>query len=145
VFLLIRIRMLAAAALTAAVAAAGTAAPAQAGQRKQMIRTINYVRGWKHRHPLAFSGRLSRGAAAWARHLMSQSTFAHAAIPAGEGEIIEWHTGGAAAVNSTVMEWWNSTDHRRLMMAGDFRHAGAGRATGYFGGRKCTIWVVRFT
>ena len=109
---MIRIRMLAAAALTAAVAAAGTAAPAQAGQRKQMIRTINYVRGWKHRHPLAFSGRLSRG---------------------------------AAAVNSTVMEWWNSTDHRRLMMAGDFRHAGAGRATGYFGGRKCTIWVVRFT
>lgn len=136
--------MSAAAALTAATVAAVPAAPAQAGTRKQMIRSINYVRSWKDRRALVFSRRLSARANAWARHLMSRSTLGHSAVPSGEGEIIEWHTGSNAAVNSTVMEWWHSAGHRRVMMAGDFRRAGAGRATGYFGGRKCTIWVVQF-
>jgi uncharacterized protein YkwD len=136
--------MSAAAALTAATVAAAPAAPAQAGTRKQMIRTINYVRAMGGRRPLTFSRRLSRAANAWARHLMSSSVLAHAAIPNGEGESIAWHTGGNAAIDSTVREWWDSSGHRRVMMA-RFRRAGAGRATGYFGGRRCTIWVVRFT
>jgi uncharacterized protein YkwD len=140
-----RIRVLAAAVLTAAAITAASAAPAQAGPRKQMIRTINYVRSWNHRHPLHLSNRLSRSAAAWARHLMRCSVLSHAAVPSGQGEILEWHTGGGAAVNSTVMEWWHSSGHRRVMLAGDFSRAGAGRATGYFGGRKSTIWVVRFS
>jgi uncharacterized protein YkwD len=139
-----RIRMSAAAALTAATVAAAPAAPAHAGTRKQMIRTINYVRSLKGRHRVAFSRRLSNAATAWARHLMQRSYLAHAAIPGGEGEIIEWHTGGNAAINSTVREWWNSPGHRSVMMA-RFRRAGAGRATGYFNGSRCTIWVVRFS
>jgi uncharacterized protein YkwD len=70
--------------------------------------------------------------------------FSHAAIPVGEGEIIEWHTGGSARVTTTVMEWWHSAEHRRVMMVGGFHRAGAGRATGIYDGRRCTIWVVRF-
>jgi uncharacterized protein YkwD len=128
-----------AAVLTCAFSAAAPAA--QAGQRKQMIRNINYVRGWSNLHPLRFSARLSRGAAAWARHLMRSQYLGHASGV--QGEVIEWHTGGRAQVKQTVIEWWHSSGHRHVML-GHFRRAGAGRAVGTFGGRRCTIWVVRF-
>lgn len=137
--------MLVAAALTTLAVAAVTPA-AQAGVRKQMIRKINSARSWSHRHGVSFSGRLSRGASSWADYLMRRDMLAHSgsAISRGEGEIIEWHTGGRANVRKTVVEWLHSTSHRHVMLARGYRHAGAGRAVGYFGGRKCTIWVVRF-
>jgi uncharacterized protein YkwD len=137
---MVRVRVLIVAALS--TLAFSVAAPAaQAGQRKQMIRTINYVRGWSHLGALRYSDRLSRGAAAWARHLMHSQYLGHASGP--QGEVIEWHTGGAAMVKRTVISWWHSTGHRHVML-GHFRRAGAGRATGIFGGQRCTIWVVRF-
>jgi uncharacterized protein YkwD len=118
------------------------AAPAaQAGTRKQMVRTINYVRGWSHLRHLNYSQRLSQRAARWARHLMRRQVLAHASGV--QGEIIEWHTGGRAMVRRTVSEWFHSDGHRHVMLGG-FRKAGAGRAVGYFGGQRCTIWVVRF-
>jgi uncharacterized protein YkwD len=135
-----RIRMLIAAALMTLVVSAAAPA-AYAGTRKQMIRKINYVRGWSHLRPLHFSARLSRRAGAWARHLMRSQYLGHASGV--QGEVIEWHTGGGAQVNRTVIEWWHSTGHRHVMLA-NFRRAGAGRAVGMFGGRRCTIWVVRF-
>jgi uncharacterized protein YkwD len=136
--------MLIAAALVTLVVCAGAPA-AQAGSRKQMVRSINYVRSWTHRHQLRFSQRLSRGASGWARSLMRRDTLAHSSnLRQGEGEIIEWHTGAAPNVNSTVMEWWHSSEHRRVML-GHFRRAGVGRAVGYFGGQRSTIWVVRFS
>ena len=135
--------MLIAAALTT-IAVSLSAPAAQAGSREQMVRTINYVRGWSHRHHLRFSRRLSRGAGAWAHKLMRRDVLAHASnLPSGEGEIIEWHTGAAPEVNSTVMEWLHSSGHRRVML-GRFRRAGVGRAVGNFGGERSTIWVVRF-
>lgn len=106
-----------------------------------MIRTINYVRALHGAPSLRYSQRLSRGAAAWARRLMARQTLGHAAGV--QGEIIEWHTGARARVKRTVVEWWNSSAHRQVMM-GQYRRAGAGKATGYFDGRRSTIWVVRF-
>jgi uncharacterized protein YkwD len=135
-----RTRMLIAAALMTLVVSAAAPA-AEAGQRRLMIRKINYVRSWSHRHPLSFSDRLSRGAAAWARHLMRAQYLGHASGQ--QGEVIEWHTGAGALINRTVVEWWHSPGHRQVML-GHYRRAGAGRAVGIFGGRRCTIWVVRF-
>lgn len=133
--------MLIAAALMTLVV--GVAAPgAHAGSRKKMVRTINYVRSWSHLHHLRYSPRLSRGATAWARSLMRRQVLGHASHV--QGEIIEWHTGGRAKVKQTVVEWWHSSGHRHVMLRGQYRRAGAGRAVGYFGGRRCTIWVVRF-
>lgn len=106
-----------------------------------MIGSINYVRGLNGRHKLRYSSRLSRAAAAWARNLMRRQTLMHASGV--QGEVIEWHTGAGAMVTRTVDEWWHSDGHRRVML-GRFRKAGAGRAVGYFGGQRCTIWVVRF-
>jgi uncharacterized protein YkwD len=142
---LFRIRMLIAAALTAIVVSVSAPAPALAGTRKQMIRAINYVRSWSHRRHVRYSSLLSSGAASWARDLMRRDVLQHSgrAVSRGEGEIIEWHTGGRARLNRTVIEWWHSPEHRAVML-GHYRRAGAGRAVGYFGGRRCTIWVVRF-
>jgi uncharacterized protein YkwD len=135
-----RIRVLIAAALTM-LAVSASAPAANAGQRRHMIRTINYVRGLSHRRALRFSDRLSRRAAAWARHLMRSQYLGHASGV--QGEIIEWHTGGLPEIQQVVNEWLNSDGHRRVMLGG-YRRAGAGRAVGMFGGRRCTIWVVRF-
>jgi uncharacterized protein YkwD len=111
-----------------------------------MVKAINYVRGWSHRHRLRFSNRLSAAAAAWARTLVRRDVLAHSAkaISHGEGEILEWHTGPRARINKTVIEWWHSAEHRHVMLSGRYRRAGAGRAVGYMNGRRCTIWVVRF-
>jgi uncharacterized protein YkwD len=137
---LTRIRVLFAAALMTILVLAAVPT-AQAGQRKNMIRAINYVRSWSHLRGLRYSQRLSRGATGWARHLMRLQILAHATNV--QGEVIEWHTGAGAQVNSTVIEWLHSTAHRHVML-GHYRRAGAGRAVGWFGGQRCTIWVVRF-
>lgn len=137
--------MLIAAALTTLVVCAASV-PAQAGTRRQMVRTINHVRGWSHLRQVHYSRALARGAASWARLLMRRDQLAHSAsaMRHHEGEIIEWHTGGRARVARTVKEWLQSAEHRVVMLNGWFGRAGAGRAVGYMGGRRCTIWVVRF-
>jgi uncharacterized protein YkwD len=134
--------MLVAAVLATVVVSVATPT-AEAGVRKHMVRAINNVRGWSHH--LSFSGRLSRGATSWARHLMSRHVLAHSAraLRHKEGEIIEWHSGSSARVNRTVTEWLHSPAHRAVMLASRYRRAGAGRAVGYMGGHRCTIWVVR--
>jgi uncharacterized protein YkwD len=72
---------------------------------------------------------------------MRSQVLAHAAHQ--QGEIIEWHTGGAGMVGRTVNEWLNSPGHREVML-GHYRRAGVGKAVGYFDGQLSTIWVVRF-
>jgi uncharacterized protein YkwD len=135
--------MLFAAVLTTVVVSVASP-PAEAGTRTKMIRSINYVRSWSQRGHLSFSRHLSAGAASWARTLMRRNVLAHSAraMRRHEGEIIEWHTGPRARINSTVIEWWHSVEHRHVMLTRGYRRAGAGRAVGYFGGRRCTIWVV---
>jgi uncharacterized protein YkwD len=131
--------LIAAALMSLGVSVAAPAA--QAGSRKEMVRTINGARASTGLGKLRFSGRLSAGAAAWARHLMRDQILAHASHQ--QGEVLEWHTGGAAWIRRTVVEWMNSDGHRHVLL-GHYRRAGAGRAVGYFGGQRCTIWVVRF-
>ncbi len=110
-----------------------------------MIDSINSARSLSGEPPLAFSGRLSRGATAWARTLMQRGVLAHSAgaLRRGEGEMLEWHSGAAAAVPSTVAEWLASSTHRGLMLSGTFHRGGAGRAVGWLNGVRGTIWVVR--
>ena len=132
--------------LAAAVASVFLAVPppqrANAGARTQMVRAINFVRGWSHHRALDHSPRLSRAATRWARHLMRRNVLAHSS--AATGEVLEWHTGGRPLVNRTVMSWLGSPPHRRVMLADRFRRAGAGKAEGYMNGQWSVIWVVRF-
>jgi uncharacterized protein YkwD len=138
---LLRSRMLLAAMLAGAVFLL-SALPAHASQRRSMVRAIGAARGAQ----LNFSERLSRAAAAWARHLFGVGRLAHSAraVRAGQGEIIEWHTGDAANVGGVVGEWMGSASHHEVIMNGIWRRAGAARATGSMNGERSTIWVVRF-
>src|SRR3954453_8547954 len=97
--------MLLAAMLASAVFALVPAQIADAGARRRMIGTINAARAWSHLHRVHMSGRLSRGARAWARHLMRRNVIAHSsrALRRREGEVIEWHTGARAHVRNTVL------------------------------------------
>ena len=135
-------RTLLACAVAALLIAAWTPAAAQAGSRHQMVRTINFVRSLAHQPRVHYSRRLSRRAAAWARHLMSRGVLAHSS--SATGEVIEWHTGTRPRVRRAVDSWLQSPGHRRVILSGRYRRAGAGRAVGYMNGRRTTIWVVRF-
>src|SRR3954469_18245410 len=139
--------MMIAAALTTAVVSVAMPATADAGQRRQMVRAINFVRSWSHRNHLHFSRRLSHGASSWARHLMRRDVLAHSsrALHRHEGEVIEWHTGRRARVNNTVWAWLGSPPHRHVMLARRYHRAGAGKAVGYVNGHRSVIWVVRFS
>lgn len=136
-----RIRTLLAAAIVAAAMSMLAPAPAAAGPKKQMVKTINFVRGWAHLHGLRGSARLSAKANRWARHLLRIKVLQHSRA---QGEVIEYHTGGAPRVRATVNSWLNSPAHRTVLMSRSFRRVGAGRATGWMNGRRVTIWVVRF-
>jgi uncharacterized protein YkwD len=139
---LAKTRLLLAAALASVLIAVTPPPRADAGQRKQMIRAINFVRGWGHHHRLHFSPRLSRAASRWAHSLMRRDVLAHSS--AGYGEILEWHTGRRGRVNRTVMSWLGSPGHARVMLSDRFRRAGAGKAVGFMNGQRSVIWVVRF-
>jgi uncharacterized protein YkwD len=143
---LFRIRTLFAAALSTLVVGASAPAAANSGQRGQMVRAINFVRGWSHRRSLDYSDRLSGGAAAWARSLMRRDVLAHSgnARARHEGEVIEWHTGSRSHINGTVMAWLASPAHKAVMLARGYRRAGAGKAVGSMNGQRSVIWVVRF-
>jgi hypothetical protein len=39
--------------------------------------------------------------------------------------------------------WLRSAPHRELMLHADMRRVGIGRATGWFGGRPASVWVLR--
>lgn len=136
-----RIRTLLAATLVAALLSVLTPTAASAGPRRQMVKTINFVRSWGHVHGLRYSPRLAAKANRWARHLMRTRTLHHSDA---QGEVIEYHTGAGPRVRATVGEWLRSPGHRAVMLARGFHAVGAGRAVGHFGGRRATIWVVRF-
>ena len=135
-------RLLLAGALASLFIAVPTPPRADAGTRKQMVRAINFVRGFGNHHRLHFSPRLSRGATRWARHLMRRDVLAHSS--GATGEVLEWHTGTRARVNQVVWSWLGSPPHRRQLLSDRYRRAGAGKAVGYMNGRRSVIWVVRF-
>jgi uncharacterized protein YkwD len=137
---LLRIRVLLTAALSAVILSIFTP-PAEAGPRRQMVKAINYVRGWGHIRRLRSSPRLARSAERWARHLAQTDVLQHGHA---QGEVIEFHTGSSPDVDGTVGAWMRSPAHRAVMLARQFHRVGAGRAVGTVNGRPVTVWVVRF-
>ena len=135
-------RLLLAGMLASVLIAVPAPARAEAGARKQMVRAINFVRGWGDHNRLRFSDRLSDRAARWARYLMRRDMLAHSTTA--QGEVLEWHTGSQNRVNQTVMSWLDSPPHRNVILSNRFRSAGAGKAEGYVNGQRSVIWVVRF-
>jgi uncharacterized protein YkwD len=127
-------------------------APAQA-QLPSSLQILHEINGVRTTHGLGrvhVAPSLRYSAFRYARHLMRSGYFGHAArIQASsafhyKGEILEIHRGTTPCVRAAVREWLNSPSHRALILDPRFTYAGAGRATGYFQGRRRMIWVVQF-
>lgn len=134
--------------------AAVTAAPQSAQAARSipgegMMAAINDVRAKAGLRELKRSRRLVRSSATRAELMMRENFFAHPArlsVPTFDrvGEILELHGGHRPRMDRTIRLWSNSSGHRAVMMSSRYRWIGAARAIGRYGGRRTTIWVVRF-
>jgi uncharacterized protein YkwD len=131
-----------------------TAAPQPANAARSfpgegMMDAINTVRAKSGLRQLKRSRRLVRSSAARAELMIREDFFAHPArlqVPTFDslGEILELHGGRRPRMSRAVRLWGNSYGHRAVMMSSRYRWIGAARAVGLYGGRRATIWVVRF-
>jgi uncharacterized protein YkwD len=127
-----------------AVAAAGQVAPEQ-----RMIDEINHARA-EHGglRPLRPAPTLGHTALRFSRWLMGHDLFAHS--PASARRLGSRHTGEALAmhfttrpdVRGTIRSWLHSPAHRALVLTTSMTTAGVGHASGRFGRRPATIWVL---
>jgi len=110
---------------------------------------INKVRAKYGLRHLKRSSRLVRTSASRAELMIRENFFAHPAqlqVPTFDrvGEILELHGGRRPRMGRAIRLWLNSSGHRAVMLSSRYRWIGAARATGLYGGRQATIWVVRF-
>ena len=114
-----------------------------------MMDAINYVRAKAGLRTLKRSSRLVRSSAARAELMMREDFFAHPSrlrVPTFDrvGEVLELHGGHRPRMSAVLRRWNNSYGHRALILSSRYRWIGAARAVGRYGGRRATIWVVRF-
>jgi len=145
-------------ALLALLPAAATPPPAAGAAEgpfaRAMLRELNRMRAANHLPALREDGRMDRGAAGHSRDMARRRYFAHGAWPgrvmaaAGGarsiGEVIGWRVqsdpGGEA--HALVSEWLGSPPHRRVLLDGNFRRVGIGRATAARAGHVTALYTV---
>jgi uncharacterized protein YkwD len=135
--------------LAAALAAFAIGAPSADAQStsSRMVGALNHARNSHGVRGVNRSRRLSQRCRAFARYLVRHRQVRHSRHNMATrryGEIVEFHSGSRAGIRSAVRAWLNSPGHRAVMLSSGYQRAGAGRATGNFGGGNITIWVVRF-
>lgn len=129
-----------------ALAVPTTASAGRATSR--MTDGINWARAYWGLPTLHKSRRLHRSAERRASRLMRRDYFAHPArlrVASFDrvGEVLALHGGRRSRIRRTLWRWGHSPSHRSLLTARRFRYIGAGKATGWYHGRRTTIWVVR--
>ena len=138
------------AVLASAVAGPVAAAAASSGAAEQrMIDEINHVRAVHgDLPPLRSAPTLGHTAIRFSQWLIRHDLFAHSPSSARQGA--SRHTGEALAmhftrrpdVRGTVRSWLRSPPHRALVLTTSMTTAGVGHASGRFGRRPATIWVL---
>lgn len=123
---------------------------AQAGQHERELRAL--VNGERAGHGVAglrHSPALTRSAQRFARLLLRRGVLAHGARIGPPrrfrllGENLALVGGSAPHPGRAVQLWLRSPGHRGVMLDRGMRRVGVGRATGLFGGRPATVWVLR--
>ena len=123
------------------------AAPASA--KAGLAESVNNFRAAHGVHQLRVSRSLTRSARRYARHLIRTDRFGHASrIRASRrfralGEVLAFRPGWRKSGRYALRMWSRSGSHASTLLSRRFRHIGAGRARGRFGGRLVTIWVVQ--
>ena len=119
-----------------------------ASAEREAVNALNQVRrahglpGLRHSHTLAVS------AARYARRMLRQEYFGHAATISvasrfsAAGETLAWHSGHAPEATQTIGRWMASPPHRAALLSRRFRLVGMGMERGRLGGRAVTMWVA---
>ena len=147
-----RIRTLIAVTVVAIATVLCVASIAQGADRadKYMMRKVNHTRQVHGLGRLHESKNLTHSAWKYAHYLMRHQYFGHQSrIQASSrwhrlGEILEIQTGMRPGVKRALQCWMHSSEHRSIILDGGFSSMGAGRAAGWFRGRKMVIWVMHF-
>jgi uncharacterized protein YkwD len=135
-------------AVSVAVGAAVSAAPATASPEGEMFKQINSIRRAHGLHRLHPSLRLFYSASHYARRMIRSDYFGHQArIPVSRrfrlaGETLAWHSGWRLSPRRTVWQWMGSPSHRAILLSSRFTRLGVGRARGRYGSRRATMWVA---
>lgn len=121
-----------------------------------MLRQLNRVRTSHHLAAVREDGRMDRGALGHSRDMARRGYFAHGSwtgrvmAAAGSarsvGEVIGWRvqSSPSSEASNLVREWLGSPPHRRVLLDGDFRRVGIGRATATSGGNPTALYTVDF-
>lgn len=109
---------------------------------------INDTRQSNGLHRLRRSRSLTRSASRYAGFMAGRGYFGH--LPTiwasrnyrSLGEIILMHRGAHGRPRVAVSRWATSAAHRSIMLSGAYRQIGIGKAHGWYGGRRVTMWVA---
>ena len=141
--------LLAFSALAATVAAPAVSSAATAKQR--MLSAINSARAAHGAAKVRVHKTLSRTSTRYARYMVENDVWAHAANPAtgtrgmaGVGEILGLTTTPRPAARAIVRGWMASAVHRPILLDRRYRYVGIGLGHGAMDGTTSWVWVVRF-
>jgi uncharacterized protein YkwD len=123
---------------------------AQARQHERELRAlVNAERAGHGVAGLRHSPALARSAQRFARRLLRRGVLAHGARIGPHrrfsllAENLALVGGSAPRPGTAVYLWLRSPGHRAAMLDARMRAIGVGRASGLFGGRVATVWVLR--
>jgi uncharacterized protein YkwD len=145
------LRRLPVAVLTGLLVVAATvlpAATAAASPQQDAIDQLNVIRRANGLAELRASDSLHRSSTRYARHMIENDYFGHAARIAVSsafgraGETLELHAGWNADPAQTITEWMNSPAHRTVLLSSSYRWVGMGIARGRIDSRLVTVWVA---
>jgi uncharacterized protein YkwD len=129
------------------------AVPASAAAESAPMAMLKKVNAYRAKHgigKLRLSRSLAHSAKRYSRHMMRSGYFGHSSRihASGKyrtlGEIIEWHRSARPDPGWAFRNWLSSPGHRRVIMMGQFKYAGAGFATGRWQGHTTTMWTMHF-
>lgn len=113
------------------------------------LKHINDLRQSNGLHRLRHSRSLGRSASRYAGYMARRSYFGHlSTIWAPQrryrslGEIIVMHPGKHGRPRVAVRNWASSPAHRSIMLSGKYRQVGVGKASGWYAGRRVTMWAA---
>jgi len=141
-------------AIVLAVSVLAPASPAAAGNggndrlQKVAHERINTLRAENGVPKVRRSRSLTRSASAYAGYMLRSGYFGH--LPRIQasgsyralGEVILKHPGRHVRPRAAVNSWARSGAHRFVLLGRRYRQIGVGKASGWFRGRRVTIWVA---
>ena len=145
-----RTRLLALLVVACSMAALIPSVASASSARSQMFSAINGARVSAGLPALKRYSRLGRSSDRYAKFMVSNDVWAHAANPARGarlgyvGEILGMTTTADPAPQAILQAWLASPVHRPIIMDRRYRYVGFGLRHGTMDGMSSWVWVVRF-